>query len=301
MKVLMMAFAKGNESKETVVRRYQGIGVVNLLGVNPTKAELEKLYNTTLDKAPEYIGELTLPSGEKVPQVRIDFLVKTDPEHAMNNGIEMSTKLSFFVARVPDYNKDKTKVRVINKYGEECYLPLESVETKVLPENMQWYCMDGARVAYRGEKDLTSFLKNFLAIPSRTYRDRLTGESKVIDNPQEAEAQLGKIEDYFKGDFSELRDIVASQPNNRVQVCFGVKITDDNKLYQDVFIRTVLRLRVKDYSKLDKEIQEAQAAGAYSHTEFSVEPLHEYQVAPTTFSQEDKGGAPAAPSQSWYN
>lgn len=299
MNILMMAFAKGQESKETVVRRYKGIGVVNVLGVNPTKAELEKLYNTTLEKAPEYIGALTLPDGSKVPQVRIDILIKTDPTHEMNGGIEMSSKLSFFVARTPDYSRDGTKVRVINKYGEVTYLPIESVETKVPPENMKWYCMDGARVAYRGENDLTDFLKSFLVIPGRTYRDR-NGQQQTIPNPQDAEAQLGHIEDYFKGDFSEVRDIIASQPTNRVQVCFGVKTTDDNKQYQDVFIRNILRLRVKDYSRLDEEIKNAQGAGAYSRTEFSVEPLHEYKVGATTFSQPDPKGAPAAPGTDWY-
>lgn len=297
-KVLMMAFAKGQESKEVVIHRYIGVAPVTILAVNPTKAELEKIYGSQLDKAPEYLGETTI-NEEKFPQVRIDFLVRTDAEKC--NGIDMQSKLSFFLARTPDYNKDKTKVRVINKYGEDAWLPVEHAQAGTTPDNMSWYSMDGARIAYRGERDLTDFLKNFLVIPGRTYTDRQSGEKKVIPNLADAEAQLGQVEAYFKGDFTEIRDIIASQPTNKVKLCFGVKTTDDNKLYQDVFTRKTLRLRVTDYSRLDEEIQNAKANGSYPNTEFSVEPLHEYTVAATQFSQPDPAGAPAQPAGGWYN
>ena len=48
---VFFAFGKAVESKEsTPVKRYVGIAPVKVLAVNPTKAELEKLYNTTLDR-----------------------------------------------------------------------------------------------------------------------------------------------------------------------------------------------------------------------------------------------------------
>ena len=54
---IFMAFAKGNESTEAApIKRYIGVAPVTVLAVNPDKATLEQLYNTTLEKAPEYVG-----------------------------------------------------------------------------------------------------------------------------------------------------------------------------------------------------------------------------------------------------
>ena len=68
-----MAFASGKQTTDgSSVARYIGVAPVYVLGVNPTKAELEGFYNTSLEKDPEYTG-----SKDNVPFVRIDFIVKT--------------------------------------------------------------------------------------------------------------------------------------------------------------------------------------------------------------------------------
>ena len=42
---VMMAFGKAQVSKEaTEIKRYTGVGSVFVVGVNPNKSELEKLY-----------------------------------------------------------------------------------------------------------------------------------------------------------------------------------------------------------------------------------------------------------------
>ena len=54
---MFMAFAKGKESVEAApVKRYIGVAPVTVLAVNPTKAELEKIYGITLDNTPEYLS-----------------------------------------------------------------------------------------------------------------------------------------------------------------------------------------------------------------------------------------------------
>ena len=79
---------------------------------------------------------------------------------------------------------------------------------------------------------------------------------------------------------------------------FGVRTTDDNKQYQAVYTQKFLKLNVTDYSKLDEEMQNRKAAGAYPTTEFSIEPLHEYSVAATAFNspENDPLGVGSAPS-----
>lgn len=296
-KVLFMAFAKGQESKEAIIRRYIGVAPVHILAVNPSKAELEKIYGTQLDKEPEYVGKTTI-NGVEYPQVRVDFLVKTNPEKT--EGIELISKVSFFLAKTPWISTSGEKVQMINRFGETFWITKEEAEKGEVTTSKIIYSPEGMRMAYRGEADLTDFLKNFLVISSPRYLDRNTGEWKPIKNLAEAEAQLGKVDDYFRGDVSEIREIISSQPTNQVKLCFGVRTTDDNKLYQDVFIRKSLRLRVTDYSKLDEEIQTAKANGAYPNTEFSVEPLHEYVVGATSFSAPEESDAPKAAGD-WYN
>lgn len=293
---LFMAFAQGVETKDVEIKRYIGVAPVTVLAVNPTKEKMEEIYGSPQNKEPEYLGT-TKVGGEDKAQARIDFIVKTVAEKA--NGIELISKVSFFISDSKEYSKDGNKLRVINKYGEDTWLTQEELDTKTPSEKMAWFNMDGVRAAYRGERDLTDFLKAYLSIPNRSYVDRDSGVRKVIEDLSSAEAQLGHIEDYFKGDFSEIADIVASRPNNRVKLCFGVKTTEDNKVYQDIFVKRTVRNRVTDYSRLDKDIQEAKANGAYPRTEFSVEPLHEYVLTPTSFTE-----PPVVASESigdWYN
>ena len=110
---VMMAFGKAQESKEAPeIKRYTGVGSVFVMGVNPNKSELEKLYERELDKDPDYITE-----KDGVVSARVDFVVKTDTAVKCNNDIELLTKISMFIRKEYRFNKDKTKVQVIDKYG----------------------------------------------------------------------------------------------------------------------------------------------------------------------------------------
>lgn len=303
---LFMAFATGKESTEGVaVKRYIGVAPVYVLAVNPNKAELEKLYDTELENAPEYVGEAEIGqegNKKKVPQVRLDFIVQTDPEKC--NGIEMKTKVSFFIKKEWRYNRDETKVQVINKYGETTWLPIENAKNGTVPENLSWFEAADFRPAFIGEEELTAFIKAYLNIPNKSYRKK-DGTVVELKDKSEAEARLDKIADYFKGDFSELRNVIALQPKNKVKCMFGVRTTDENKQYQAVYTQKFLKNNVTDYSKLDEELQERKANGAYPDTEFSICDLKEYSVEATEFATttEDDGDLPSADSESsspWF-
>lgn len=295
--VAMMAFASGSESKDRVKKLYIGVAPVFIVGVNPNKAEYEKLFNRTLDDAPVYIGEGEVgPEGDrvKVPQIRIDFIVKTDAEKC---GVELTDRITFFLSKAMNFNRDRSKVEVINKYGESTYLPIACVEgTEPIPDNMKWYDTSGMRPTYIGEADLTAFIKAFLNIPSKSYRKG--NEVVFIKNLADAEAKLDRIESYFRGDVSELKSVIGLQPNNRVKVMFGVKTNDDNNQFQAVYTKKFLKNMVNDYSKLDEDLQARKNAGAYPSVEFLAEPIKEYTVESTDFSSpaNDPLGAKTAPA-----
>lgn len=300
-----MAIKIGKQSEEGVFKLYKGIAAVNVLAVNPNKAELEKLYDTELENAPEYVGEAEVGqegNKHKVPQVRLDFIVQTDPEKC--NGIDMKTKVSFFIKKEVRYNRDETKVQVINKYGETTWLPIENAKNGTVPENLSWFEAADFRPAFIGEEELTAFIKAYLNIPNKSYRKK-DGTVVELKDKSEAEARLDKIADYFKGDFSELRNVIALQPKNKVKCMFGVRTTDENKQYQAVYTQKFLKNNVTDYSKLDEELQERKANGAYPDTEFSICDLKEYSVEATEFATttEDDGDLPFAGSESsspWF-
>lgn len=307
MNKLFMAFAKGKESVEgNPIKKYIGVAPVYVLAVNPTKAELEKLYETDLEEGPEYVGETEVgpeDNKHKVPQVRIDFIVQTDPDKC--NGIDMKTKVTFFLVKDVQYNNLGTSIKVINKYGECTYLPIECVNNGApAPEKQAWFDTSDMRPVYRGEEELTDFIKKYLNIPGKSYRKK-NGEVVEIQDLSEAEARLDKIENYFKGDFSELKEIISLQPKNKVKVLFGVRTTDDNKQYQAAYIKMFLKNHVTDYSKLDADVQERKSKGAYPTTEFVIDDLKEYAVESTNFDKvEDSSDLPfdsEGDNSPWFN
>jgi hypothetical protein len=136
-----------------------------------------------------------------------------------------------------------------------------------------------------------SHIKTYLEIPN--VMKYVNNTWVMVDNPADCEARLESIEDYFKGNFKELKEIIKLQPNNRVKVLFGVRTVED-KMYQAVYTQMFLKNSITDYSKLDKDLQERKAAGAYPTTEFTVGALKEYTVEATDFSKEI-GEAPSSP------
>ena len=292
---LFMAFAKGSESTEgSVVKKYVGVASVYVVGVNPNKAELEKLYNTQIENEPEYLSEVEVGEDKhKVKNVRIDFIVKTVPEKC--NGIEFTTKLALFVRNEYRFNKDKSKVQIIDKYGRTAWVTVEQAKAHEIPvyKNGPANIDKDYRPAFVGEEELTNFIKTYLNIPN--VMKYVNNTWVMNDNPEDSEARLESIAEYFKGNFKELRDVIALQPNNKVKLLFGVRNTDDGKQYQAVYNQMFLRNNTTDYSKLDADLQERKNNGAYPTTEFFVGDLKEYTVEATNFNT-TPNEAPFAPA-----
>lgn len=296
-----MAFGQGQISSEGgSIKRYIGVASVSVLAINPLKEELEKLYNRTLENAPEYIGEAEI-NDTKVPQVRIDFIVKADPEKyldANNQPLDFVSKVSLFIRKAYRYNRDNTKVQVIDKYGRTAWVTIEQAKAHEVPvySNGPANIDKDYRPAYVGEEELIKFLIAYLNIPScQRYVDGKWVMNDA-DKLPDSEAMLEHIEDYFKGDISELRTIIGYQPNNKVKVLFGIRNTDDNKQYQTVYTRMFLKNGVTNYSKLDKDVKQTQESGALSTSEFDCTDLHEYVVESTSFAPTGSSDMPFPPA-----
>lgn len=290
---VFMAFASGSESKEETpsFKNYIGVGAYHVVGINPSKKELEGIYGREIKEEPVYISK----DVDGVPQVRIDFIVKTDP--AFNNGIELTTKATIFLKRKGRRTTDGSKIQYINQYGDTAWLTDEQAKSEVIPENLSRFIVKNIRPIYEGEENLVKFLKAYIGIPQVCFAKK--GEAiKMIADPTTAEALLEKVENYFKGDISEIKQAIGLQPNNRVKLFTMVKLTDDNKKYQAICMSQPMKFSQTNYTYSFGELEKEIANGRYANHKYSIRPLEEYSevIKPTSFD------IPSAPADmGWFN
>lgn len=286
-----MAFNKANnsvEAGESNIKRYWGVAPVKIIAVNPTKAELEKIYNTTLEKEPEYCSIQNV-DGSQIHSARIDFIVKTDKA---KTGIDFTTKVTFFVQKTLQSNKDQTKCQIMDKYGETAWATIDEIKAKKIPQyaNGPAQIDEDYHAVCRGEIELTNFIRTYLCLESAKMWDSTT--LTMVNNPKKEEGCLDKIKDYFEGDFSELKEIIKLMPDNKIKVLFGVKSTDDNKQYQTAYTRMFLRNNQNKLDRIKDDVKRAQDAGAYKNVAFGpdgvIDVISEYTITPTTFEEEKK-------------
>ena len=300
-----MAISRGNASKEAQeFKRYIGVCPVFVKAVNPNKAEHEKLFNTTLEEAPIYVQDKEDAEGNSYKNVRISVILQPDTEKI---GFDMPLiTMPLFITNQKQYGANSGKYQVVDKYGRFAWATEAEISAKEIPTYSNGKKADISndyRIAYVGEEDLTNFIRVFLCIPSITKWDN--NEKCMVPNtdvkPEECECRLDieTFEKFFKGDFSEIKDILGFQPTNKVKVCLGVRTDANGKLFQSVYTKKFISNAATSYSSLDKALQ-ADIAYATTHnkalsTEYSAKAVHEYSVTPTTFTaSEDSEVTPSS-------
>lgn len=289
-----MAISKGNASKEAQeFKRFIGVCPVFVKAVNPNKAEHEKLFNTTLEEAPVYVQDKEDSDGNSYKNVRISVVLQPDTEKI---GFDMPlVTMPLFITNQKQYGANSGKYQVVDKYGRFAWATEAEISAKEIPTYSNGKKADISndyRIAYVGEEDLTNFIRVFLCIPSITKWDN--NEKCMVPNtdvkPEECECRLDieTFEKFFKGDFSDIKDILGFQPTNKIKVCLGVRTDANGKLFQSVYTKKFISNAATNYSSLDKALQ-ADIAYATTHnkalsTEYSAKAVHEYTVTPTTFT-----------------
>lgn len=300
-----MAISRGNASKEAQeFKRFIGVCPVFIKAVNPNKAEHEKLFNTTLEEAPVYVQDKEDNDGNSYKNVRISVVLQPDTEKI---GFDMPlVTMPLFITNQKQHGANSGKYQVVDKYGRFAWATEAEISAKEIPTYSNGKKADISndyRIAYVGEEDLTNFIRVFLCIPSITKWDN--NEKCMVPNtdvkPEECECRLDieTFEKFFKGDFSEIKDILGFQPTNKVKVCLGVRTDANGKLFQSVYTKKFISNAATNYSSLDKALQ-ADIAYATTHnkalsTEYSAKAVHEYSVTPTTFTaSEDSEVTPSS-------
>ena len=276
-----LVIGKTQESKEASdgFKKYIGLASSYVLAVNPNKAKLDEIMGYESQAEPEYIKE-----DDNGKQAIVTFIVRTDPE--VNNGIEITNRATIVLRPTPAYNRDQSKVQVIDQYGNHVWADTEVAKAGGKIEHAQK--LDKYRLACVGECALVDFLKKYLNVPD-AY-DYKNGSWIKKDNGRSEDGLFGleKMKELFKGDFSEIQEAIALQPNNKIKLLYGVRTNDEGKQYQAVCTREQLMLSNSAGSsavtKLEKDLANAKNNGAFASTDFRVQELQEYSVEPTNLN-----------------
>lgn len=282
-----MAIAKGNETKEVSFKRYIGIGNVNVLAVNPTKAELAKL-GREVEEEPVYVTE-----KDGVKTIRITLYVKPIE-------IDEILIMSFFVRNQRFASRDKGTFQVIDSYGRTAWVTEEQLKNHDIPVSSNGNTISIAnnyRPAFSGEDSFTQFVKAYLGIPNLTVYINGQWVPNPKATPADCEVRFDHIDRWFNDDIKEIKDAFAYQPGNTAQVLFGMRTDDQNRQFQTFFSEKFYKgMKVIDQSRyqadgfskeLDKVNSNPATSGRYANTEFTFGPLKEYSPTATNFEAEE--------------
>jgi len=277
MAIKANASSQGGES----YKKYVGVASFRILGVNPTKAELEKFYGREIPNEPVYLKEKQDANDNNKPykQLRVSFMIQADNQYENGKPIEenkvltepLKTTVNFFIDSRYYYNGDKTKVQVIDKYGRTAWPTIEQAKNHQIPvyKNGPAKLDTDYRPAYRGEAELTEFILNYLNVtPIDTWNSN-TGQWVTNPHPEDCEGNLSKIKDYFNGDLSELKEYCSLMPTNRVKLLMGVRTDDQGNQYNTAYTRLTLRNGAKSYTRLKDDI----AGSNITDTIYSNDPI----------------------------
>ena len=251
-------------------KKFIGVGSFRVLGVNPTKEELSKFYGNEYSKEPEYLKDKVDEKDGNKPykQLRVCFMIQADDPSHVNELDEMTketnkaltepfkTTMSFFIDSRYCYNSDKTKVKVIDKYARTAWVTIEQAKNHQIPvyKNGPARLDKDYRPAFRGEEELTEFILNYLNVTRIDSYNKNTGEWMTNPHPEDCEATLEKIKDYFKGDIKELKEYCSAIPTNCVKLLVYVNTNSQGMQNNNVYTRMTLRNGTKSYTYLKDNI-----------------------------------------------
>lgn len=306
--ISFMAVAKGTESKEVERKLYMGLGAVGVLAVNPTKEESAKIFGTTPSaEEPKYVGETVVKNAKgeevKAPQVRICFITQTDPKIGCNQGIDTKITVNYFLTKGYRYSTKNgvTKVQVIDEYGQTAWVTSEELKEGKIPEyeikkgpnagqTFKAQIFPGYRPAYIGEEELMQFIGALLSIPSPKVWNEDAHTYELKTNPAElkdSELRFDKnvIDAFFTGNVKELRDTIKFQPNNRLKLLFGVRVTQNGSVYQCAYTALPMKLAATNMKAFEDALKEDKAVGRHPSETYEVCNLKEYKVGATDYSK----------------
>lgn len=265
------------------VKKYIGVGSVNVLAINPSNAKLRQYGWNIPDSQdePKYviIGE----DGRKSARVR--FLVQV--QDLKDKPI---VSMDFWVRPDITLNSDGTKCKIIDAFGRTAWGTKEEVKAHKVPE----YGGGPANISstykpcHIGEEELVNFLMKYLNVtPLQVFRD-----GNWVKTNEPGTLTIDNWQAICDGNITEIANYVSLMPDNKVKVAFGIRTSEDNKSYQ-----TFLNTRYfgngtrpnfdGEYDAAKKAIERFQKDRPNAPVTFSAEPIKEWNVTATEVKESE--------------
>ena len=248
----------GTPKETKTYKKYVGLFTANVVSVNPTKNELEKLLGTTIDKDPEYTG--TSNDGNK--RITLSFWLKEAKQGILFN-VRFNLEDTVMVSSTG-------KTQFINPIGQTSYAEDKSQIPDFLTENGRT-----VRPAKKGEELLCSkFLRNWL-------------NNLPYDDPN-TEITIDDWKSLFNGNTKELKSAIESFKSQTIGALATIRISDtDGKEYQSVYSYEFLPSYAVDalfangkaYKVYDKFVEKVNHEKYGCKDYFELGPLQEYDPA----------------------
>ena len=302
-----MVLGEINEVKEGSFKLYWGVASVTVLAVNPTKAELGKIFGKEPEKEPVYYSQVEVEENgvkKKKDRSRIEFIVR-------NEELNLTSRMSFFLEDSYLTTREG-KYGVIDNFGNTAWVTPEEYKAKAIPlskEGNPLRIANDYRLEKRGESELILFIRNLLGIKnSHTYNEKSKQWTLQAD-PSKYFCYFEKLDDILKGKIDEIRKIIAIAQGKKVKVLLGVRF-NEGRIFQTVYERFTAKVsmnpverKIKEkvklspdapeetiertiyvYDKFEEHIARRQSAGALDNFLFSFEDVSEYKPEPTKFA-----------------
>ena len=268
------------------VKKFIGVGSVNVLSINPDNKTLRKYGWSVPENAPEPNYVVTDSEGKKSARVR--FLVQIqDMEEKPIVGMD------YWIRPDVVFNRDNTKCKIIDSYGRTAYGTKVEVQAHKVPEyaNGPANISSDYKPCHVGEEELISFLMKYLNITPLQMWSKV--ENKFVATKDPGKLTIDNWQKLCNGDVSELKQYISLQPDNKVKVVFGVRTTDDNKSYQ-TFLSTkyfgngsIADRNTGEYTAARKAIDEFFKVRPNSPVSFSAAPIKEWSVSATDVKENE--------------
>lgn len=294
-----MAFAEGKSTAQQnggAFKRWIGVASCEVLTVNPDNLTWATYFNSPMKEEPVYTKMKDI-DGKQVNETRLTFLVRPTNVDA---GV---MTISFFVQDRVRYNKDKTKIQVIDKYARTAWATIEEAKAKKVPMSKSGTPLKidkDYRPIYVGEENLTKFIKRLVNIPDTETWNKDKQCFETYGKLEDCEARFESMEKIAKGDVKEIKEILKKNEKHQLMIAFGIRINPDGKEFQTFFADEFWRVSYDKSGKLyingnyiDKQIVKQKDAGLYSSTDFRTCELQEYSYVPTQIMPNTQ--APAEP------
>lgn len=291
---ILVGFATGEDTNielpvSGAFKKFTGVAPFHVVAINPNLDEIKKFLPNYQGKDPVYLSK----KEDKSESIRLTLWLKLDTtndivKESIEEGKDYYFQVSLFLEGAYRFNNDRTKVFVINQYGDTTWVPVEMVKTQGLPDYAE---ANEFQLPYRpcfiGEDLLVKTVKAIRGIPMTKEFDKVT-KSYFLKSAEElvkckAEFSEQNIKEIVTGNLTSVKS--AFNVTNKIKYPLAIRKSDDNREYQEIVSRYPMSNRTNSYNSIIKDITKEKEQGRFSNIEFGNMDLvfREYKDTPTTF------------------